>query len=163
MMNAMTFSRSFACKPALAAIAFIWLTGVQTAARAVDGEIIVDVDHARIVRVPEGAQTMVVGNPLIADVTMLKDNRLMVITGKSFGATNLIVLDQTGGQVGESIISVVQARGKVVVQRGSHRESYSCRPDCLPTIDLADDPSHLSATLGNSASYEGASNPRNKH
>jgi len=38
---------------------------------------------------------------------MLKNNQLMVITGKSFGTTNLIVLDGSGAQVGESMITVV--------------------------------------------------------
>ena len=58
-------------------------------------------DYARLVRLPEGAQTLVIGNPLVADVNMVKGNQLLVITGKSFGTTNLIVLDRAGQQVGE--------------------------------------------------------------
>ena len=39
---------------------------------------------------------MILGNPMIADVTMLKDTNAMVITGKGFGQTNLIAIDSAG-------------------------------------------------------------------
>ena len=71
---------------------------------------------------------MVIGNPLIADVTMLRNNQLMVITGKSFGTTNLIVLDVSGTQVGELTITVVHPNDKLVVYRGPHREFLRLQP-----------------------------------
>jgi hypothetical protein len=118
------------------------------AAKESGREIMIELDSARVVKIPDGAHTLVIGNPLIADVTMLKNNQLMVITGKSFGTTNLIVLDNTGMQVGESLISVVPALSdKLVVMRGPHRESYSCKPECVPTVDLADDHTFLSETI----------------
>ena len=92
-------------------LAFSILSGAASALAAEDArEIVVDLDYARVVKIPAGAHTLVIGNPLIADVTMLKNNQLMVITGKSFGTTNLIVLDRAGAQVGESIVTVVPAR-----------------------------------------------------
>jgi hypothetical protein len=117
--------------------------------------IVVDMDYARIVKMPEGAQTLVIGNPMVADVTMLKNNQLLVITGRSFGTTNLIVLDRTGAQVGESIIRVVSANDTLTVQRGPHRESYSCNPECLPTINLKDDKAYQAATIDNMKLHEG--------
>ena len=54
--------------------------------------VIVALDRAKIVKVPSGTQTMVIGNPLVADVTLLKGNDTMVLTGRSFGSTNLILL-----------------------------------------------------------------------
>ncbi len=107
----------------------------------------VDIDYARVVKLPQGAQTLVIGNPLIADVTMLKNSQLMVITGKSFGTTNLIVLDRTGEQVGESIVTVVPAEDKVIVQRGPHRESLSCNPKCAKAVDLADDVQYMNTVI----------------
>jgi len=118
--------------------------------------IYVDLDYARILRLPEGAQTLVIGNPLIADVTMLKNNRLMVVTGKSFGATNLIILDNSGTQVGESTITVVPANDKLVVMRGPHRESYWCNPDCAPAVDLGDDRAYMNDTIASIKNHEGA-------
>lgn len=118
-----------------------------SAAPADDRAIRVDIDYARIVKIPQGAQTLVIGNPLVADVTMLKNSQLMVITGKSFGSTNLIVLDRSGAQVGESIVTVVPSDDKVVVQRGLHRESFSCNPKCAKAVDLADDVQYMNATI----------------
>lgn len=117
--------------------------------------IYVDLDYARVVRIPQGAQTLVIGNPLIADVTMLKNNQLMVVTGKSFGTTNIILLDSAGSQVAESFITVAPASDKLVVMRGPHRESYSCRPDCMPTVDLGDDNKYMSDTISQIKQHEG--------
>jgi len=125
-------------------------------ARAADKTLYIDLDYARVVRIPQGAQTLIIGNPLIADVTMLKNNQLMVVTGKAFGTTNLIMLDNSGSQVGESFITVVPANDKLLVMRGPHRESYSCNPDCMPTADLGDDPAFQGATVGAIKSHEGA-------
>ncbi len=135
------------------------LAGVEESATAKDGAIFVDLDHARVVRMPDGAQTLIIGNPLIADVTMLKTNRLMVVTGKSFGSTNLIVLDQTGNQVGESLITVSPPMDKLVVQRGMRREFYACNPDCAPSIDLADDKDYSASVIGAMKLHEGSSIP----
>ncbi len=118
-------------------------------------EIMVTLDYARVVKMPEGAHTLVIGNPLIADVTLLKANSLMVITGKSYGTTNLIVLDTIGSQVGKSTITVIPARDKLVVQRGPHRESFSCNPDCAPAVDLADDHAYLGEVIGAIKQHEG--------
>ena len=45
-------------------------------------------------QLPERASTIVVGNPLIADLT-IQPGGLAVITGKGYGATNFVVLDRT--------------------------------------------------------------------
>lgn len=122
----------------------------------------VEADYARLVKLPEGGQTIVIGNPLIADVTMLKTGQLVVVTGKSFGTTNLIVLDRSGQQVGESIITVVPARDKVVVQRGPHRESLSCYPTCARAVDLADDLAYMQNAIGAMKAHDGASTSAQK-
>lgn len=141
----MTFASSLIRGPLLLAFALLSIMGARTDASANERTIRVDLDYARIVKIPQGAQTLVIGNPIIADVTMLRNSQLMVITGKSFGTTNLIVLDRTGAQVGESVITVVPAEDKLVVQRGPHRESYACNPTCAPAVDLADDQQYMNA------------------
>ena len=45
---------------------------------------------------PAGTSTLVVGNPLIADVTMFKGGVSMVVTAKGVGQTNLIAIDASG-------------------------------------------------------------------
>jgi hypothetical protein len=96
------------------------------------------VDHAKVVRLPEKAQTVIVGNPGIADVSVQK-NGVMIVTGKSFGVTNLIALDATGALLAESLVRVGAASDSMLtVQRGLERESYSCTPVCQPSVQLGD-------------------------
>jgi hypothetical protein len=100
--------------------------------------VIVMVDHAKVVRLPEKAQTVIVGNPAIADVAVQK-NGVMVVTGKSFGVTNLIALDAGGALLAESLVRVSADSDSVLtVQRGLERESYSCTPVCQPSAQLGD-------------------------
>src|SRR5208283_4018064 len=61
----------------------------------------VSVDKARVARIPDHTQILVIGQPGIADVTMLKNSGMGVITGKSFGETNLVALDAQGNLLGE--------------------------------------------------------------
>lgn len=100
--------------------------------------VLVTVDRARIARIPEKTQTLVIGQPGIADVTMLKNSGMGVITGKSFGETNLIALDGEGNMLGEWIIRVGAEQSDLLVQNGLNRESYICAPNCLPTVELSD-------------------------
>ena len=91
------------------------------------------------------ATTIVIGNPMIADVAVQK-NGSMVVTGKSYGTTNLIAQDSTGAVIGESLIRVEAATdGVVLLQRGLERESYSCTPRCQPTLSLGDVQRHFEA------------------
>ncbi len=63
----------------------------------------------------------------------------MVVTGKSFGVTNLIALDAGGTLLAESLVRVSAASDSVLtVQRGMDRESYSCTPQCQPSVQLGD-------------------------
>ena len=100
--------------------------------------ISVTLDQAKIINLPDGATTIVIGNPIVADITMLKRNNQMILTGKGYGETNLIALDSNGAAVGESIVRVIGPTSAVVVQRGLDRESYSCAPRCEPTVRLGD-------------------------
>jgi Flp pilus assembly secretin CpaC len=120
------------------AVAFVLAAGASPA-RAETGVIAVTLDQAKIDRLPQGTATLIVGNPMIADVTMLKNNNSMVITGKGFGQTNLIAIDANGSLIKEEQIRVLPAKTVLVLQSGSSRMSYACNPDCMPTVQLGDD------------------------
>ena len=113
--------------------------------------ITVNVDEARIMKLPEGVATVVIGNPLIADAT-LQSGGILVLTGKGFGATNLLALDRTGRVVTNKTVEVVGAKGAdlVVVYRGMERESYSCAPVCERRITLGDSVPYFNNTLSQS-------------
>ena len=121
--------------------------------------IVVTLDRARIVKLPDRTQTLVIGNPIIADVTPLKTNGLMVITGKSYGTTNLIALDAAGSPVAESIVRVHPAENALIVHRGMSRESYACSPRCEPTINLGDEGKYLGDVAGNVKARTALSQP----
>jgi Flp pilus assembly secretin CpaC len=117
--------------------------------------LVVQIDHARPIKIPAGAQTLIIGNPMIADVTMLKQGGIMVVTGKGFGETNFIALDASGNPVAESMIQVVSSEGTLVVQRGLERQSYSCAPRCQPTLRLGDDPKYFSEVSAQVQAHNG--------
>lgn len=136
------------------------LTLGSPVAHAGQDPIVVLLDRAKVVKLPETAQTLIIGNPIIADVTLLKGGRTMVITGKGFGETNLVVLDAGGNLVTEEIIKVkTDTRSLLVVQRGTERESYSCAPRCEPTVQLGDSKTFFPDAAGQITSRNGLATP----
>ena len=82
---------------------------------------------------------MIVGNPGIADVT-IQDPQTLILTGKSYGQTNLIVLDAYGEPIADTLIEVMQMQaGLMTVYQGQQRTSLACAPTCQPTVMLGDD------------------------
>jgi len=109
--------------------------------------ITVHLDQARVLELPERTSTLVVGNPLIADASV-QPGGVLVITGKSYGATNLVALDRSGRTLLEHVIEVQGPRDNiVVVYRGIERESYSCMPYCERRITLGDSAGYFTANL----------------
>lgn len=136
----------------LAAVVTLLLSSVARAAAADPSPLIepvtVMIDHAKVLRLPERTQTVIVGNPIIADVSVQKSG-VLVLTGKSYGRTNLIALDAGGLLIAESMISVQAQNEEVVtVQRGLDRESYSCTPSCQPSLLLGDANKYFSEVGG---------------
>ncbi len=131
---ALSLRRLFAAGAAAATLAAMPVR----AEPAPQDSVSVQVDNAKVIRLPERTQTVVVGNPMIADITLQK-NGVVVLTGKSFGTTNLIALDGKGAMLAESTISVQAPQASIItVQRGLDRESYSCTPNCQPSVQLGD-------------------------
>lgn len=134
-------------RAALAAFLLASTLGTATADPAPE-RIVVQLDKAKLVKVPAHVETIVVGNPGIADVTMMKRNGLMVVTGKGYGETNVIFVDPTGQALSEAAITVTAGQALLTVQRGMDRESYSCTPRCQPAVTLGDATKYLTDTSG---------------
>jgi hypothetical protein len=82
--------------------------------------------------------TIVVGNPLIADVTLQPGN-VVIVTGKGYGATNFIAMDSAGEVLLDRLIRVDGDTDHVVsVFSGFARYSYSCTPLCEPRMTMGD-------------------------
>lgn len=141
--------------------AALFLTAFAGAAHALDTHLDVSVDRATVVRAPENTATIVIGNPLIADAITQK-NGVMVVTGKSFGTTNIMLLDSTGAVLSETTVSVRRASDGLVVQRGFKRESYSCTPRCEPVLAIGDSPETFGQTAGQISQRSGMSAGRSE-
>src|SRR3954469_5224124 len=117
--------------------------------------IAVNVDQAKLVRMPDRVATIVVGNPLIADVT-LQSGGIIVVTGKGYGATNFIALDRSGEVLVDRLIQVEGPTDQLVtVYRGVERESYSCLPICQRRVTLGDGGEYFKAAMDQAGSLAG--------
>jgi len=118
--------------------------------------IAVNVDQAKLVRLPGKVATIVVGNPLIADVT-LQPGGMIVVTGKGYGATNFIALDRGGEILVDRQIQVEGPSDRLVtVYRGIDRESYSCAPLCQRRVTLGDSDTYFNSAMSQAGSLSGS-------
>ncbi len=131
---------------------------VQFAGAAENNSISVEVNMARILRISSPAQTVIIGNPAIADVT-IQDPQTLVLTGRGYGKTNLIVLDEVGNPIADTLIEVVQTQtGLVTIYQGASRTTLACAPNCQPVIMLGDDVDFTATTITSSGLVAGAVN-----
>ena len=111
----------------------------------------VKVNMARILRISAPAATVVIGNPGVADVT-IQDPQTLVLTGKSYGQTNMIVLDSKGNPIADTLIEVIQSQANTVtIFNAGQRSTVACAPGCQPMVMLGDDPSYsgqLTSSMG---------------
>jgi hypothetical protein len=122
------------------ALAVVVACGAEPApAEASSRVVTITVDEAKIAKVPDGTSTLIIGNPMIADATLLKSGGAMVLTGKGYGETNLIALNSEGKVILEEQLRVLPPGTVLVFQNGNSRTSYSCNPACMPTVQLGDD------------------------
>ena len=125
-------------RPSIGLVFGLLLWPVAAVAEPGPGAIAVSVDQAKLVKLPTRAATIVVGNPLIADVT-LQNGGIVVVTGKGYGATNFIAMDRGGEILVDRVIQVEGPTDQLVtVYRGVERETYSCMPVCQRRMTLGD-------------------------
>jgi hypothetical protein len=99
--------------------------------------------------------TVYVGNPTIADVTMI-DARHAFVQGKGYGRTNIVALNRDNVQVFNTSVTVTSPResGTVTLNRGAQRITLTCAGGrCEPTPTPGDD----------QKAYDAASNQANAH
>jgi Flp pilus assembly secretin CpaC len=114
--------------------------------------IAVNVDQAKLVKLSGRVATIVVGNPLIADVT-LQNGGVIIVTGKGYGATNFIAMDRSGEVLVDRVIQVEGPTDQLVtIYRGVDRESYSCMPVCQRRVTLGDGENYFKSTIDQAGS-----------
>ena len=162
----MSFSRqpaqmrilSLFCSLAIAAV----LLPAAALAESSPDAVAVNVDQARLVKLPANVSTIVVGNPLIADVS-LQNGGIVVVTGKGYGATNFIAMDRSGDVLVDRVIQVEGPSDRLItVYRGAERESYSCMPVCQRRVTLGDSDTYFKAALDQAGTLSGQAGGANK-
>lgn len=114
------------------------LTGSLMALPAWASDLKVEINHSRLHTLGQAASTIIVGNPAIADVS-LSNNNTLVVFGRSYGSTNLLVLNAAGSQIASLDVKVTGARDSVVtLNRGNSQLSYACAPNCVRVVNPAD-------------------------
>lgn len=95
-------------------------------APAFAGAVSVPIDQAQIVTFDKAVSTVYVGNPAMADVTVVDPHRVFVL-GKAFGTTNLIALDAGGKLVSNDALKVEGHQANTVtLNRGAAQFTYAC-------------------------------------
>ena len=126
---------------------FLWgmiaSASVAFPAAAASQDIDVLMDQAALIGLERPASEVVVGNPSIADVTV-QNGKTLVITGKSFGQTNLIVLDAAGKVIINRRLMVQEPNpGVVTLYKGSKRFTLHCAPNCETPLAIGDSIDHF--------------------
>lgn len=128
---------------AMALVVASGLAGERVNAASEDGDepasLQITIDRAKVVRIAKAADTIIVGNPSIVDAT-IQDSRTIVLTGRNFGVTNLIILDADGDPiVDETIVVKGHETNTVRIYRQSIRETLACSPVCENTLTIGDE------------------------
>ncbi|WP_019959990.1 pilus assembly protein N-terminal domain-containing protein [Woodsholea maritima] len=115
------------------------LTLVLCSAGALAAPIEAPIYKTTLLRLPEPATTLAVGNTSIASIA-LHDDQTVLITGHLAGTTNMLALNEAGQVVYVADIHVAASDENALrVFRNTRRESYNCAPDCVANPEPGDD------------------------
>lgn len=116
---------------ALTAAAFV-------ATMASAGQLTIETNKSKPIKLKHAAASVVVGNPNVADVAVHSE-RLVFITGKTFGTTNLLIFNEEGQQIySTDIVVTTNTANQVVVNRAGLNRTYSCDGECRPVLNIGD-------------------------
>ena len=106
------------------------VTAVATTATAQSAPLNVEIDRSARIALRGAAASVIVGNPAIADVSVI-DAGKAVVSGRGYGVTNLVIIDQLGRTVLErQVVVAAPSEGRVSVIRGPKVSEYACAGGC---------------------------------
>ena len=119
--------------------ALLLAAAVPGAAQAQSQALNVEIDQSARIQLRGQAGSVIVGNPQIADVTVVDANTLFV-TGKGYGVTEVVVVDGLGRTLFQSQVIVAGGDvGRVRVWRGAQVTEMACSASCAPTVRSPND------------------------
>jgi hypothetical protein len=114
-------------------------------------DLIVRYDQSQLLRLPRPASEIIIGNPSIADVS-LNGGNMLVVTGKTFGITNVIALDADRNVIQDQRVVVERDDRRVVnLHKGSSRFTYSCSPNCETNLTIGDNNDYFNSVKQHNA------------
>jgi hypothetical protein len=136
----------------LATAAFAAMSSAAFAGSAMS----VPLDEVRVISFARSVSTLYVGNPVIADVTII-DNRHAFVQGKAFGATNIVALDASGRPVAnQQIVVAGKGNSTVTLQRGTQQTTYACAASrCQSTPQPGDGKDAFDSATDQISKYQG--------
>jgi Flp pilus assembly secretin CpaC len=115
------------------AVIFMALAAMSPAPAAFaedEGILRVYMNSARVLKLDRPVSKVIVGNAEVADATVA-DARTIVLTGRAYGTTNLVLLDADGNAiVDERILVSIDESSTVRVFKSTARTVLSCTPNC---------------------------------
>ncbi len=136
----------------------LFAAALFAATPAFAADVSVGLDEVRTLTFRDPVATIYVGNPAIADITMI-DARHAFVQGKGYGRTNLVALNSDGKQVFGSSINVTGANhgNMVILNRGSQRITLNCAGQrCEPTPMPGDGKEAYDPANAVAAAHQGA-------
>lgn len=116
----------------LAALFAVAVLGCAGAAQA--QSLNVEIDRSSRINLRGQAASVIVGNPAIADVTVVDANTLFV-TGKGYGVTEVVAVDALGRTLYQGEVIVTGgSTGSVRVWRGAQATEMACASSCAPSV-----------------------------
>ena len=92
--------------------------------------LVVEVDHALLLRLDNDADIVHIANPNIADVA-LESPRLIFVVGLTPGQTGVYILDRDGNEMlSGSILVTVSSSNEVTLNRNASEHTFACAPRC---------------------------------
>ena len=138
-------------------VALTLFAAIGAAAPAFAESLVVPIDHSTRIAVQGNAASVVIGNPQVADVTVV-DSHTLFVSGRGYGQTDVVVLDRSGRTIFSGDVIVAAAgSGRVSIYRGAERTDLACAPACSVSTRSPVAPSREGAASGGGGS--GGSNP----
>ncbi len=111
-------------------VALAAMSPVSSAFAEDEGILRVYMNSARVLKLDRPVSKVIVGNAEVADATVA-DARTIVLTGRAYGTTNLVLLDADGNAiVDERILVSIDESSTVRVFKSTARTVLSCTPNC---------------------------------
>jgi len=101
-------------------------------------------DQAKVLPITGKPRIAIVGNPIYTDAKI--DQGLLVLQGRHFGTTNVVVIDANGKELADYQVTVQQTpNARVSLYQAGGRVSFTCGHSCETTLEVGDALEHYIA------------------